>query len=237
MTDLTPSEPSIVTPGGTFPLADYRVGQGEREWSVLHAGTILTQAAETHAIVLKTNRVPYGISLWPGAIALAHEVADRPGDFAGRSVLELGSGTGLPGIVAAGQGARVVQTDHEELVLDLCCRNGARNDVRGVEYRLADWTAWTDPERYDWIIGADVLYVEDLHADLRRIFEQNLAPGGRVLIADPFRKMSLRLLDTLEAAGWRVTSSRWEIGDVSPPRPVGVFELAPPLVSDPGPDG
>lgn len=229
MTDHATPEPSIVTPGGSFPLRDYCLRSGGREWTIWHTGTVLTREAETHAIVLKTNHVPYGIALWPGAIGLAHEIAADPADFAGKSILELGSGAGLPGIVAATLGARVVQTDHQELVLDLCRRNGARNAAGGIEYRLADWTAWADPGRYDWIIGADILYVEELHADLRRIFERNLAPGGRVLIADPFRKMSLRLLDALEAAGWKVRSSRWEIGDVTPPRPIGVFELTPPV--------
>ena len=136
----------------------------------------------------------------------------------------------MPGIVAASVGARVVQTDHLEPVLDLCRRNGARNHVGDeIDYRLADWTAWDDPGRYDWIIGADILYGPEFHADLRRIFERNLAPGGRVLIADPGRHLSHRLITNLKAAGWRVASSRWEIGDVTPPRPVDVFELTPPV--------
>ena len=113
------------------------------------------------------------------------------------------------------------------MVLDLCRRNGTRNGAAHIEYRLADWTAWDVAGRYDWIIGADVLYVEELHPDLRRIFESNLAPGGRILIADPFRTMSLRLMETLEAEGWRITSSRWDVGEEES-RPVGVFELTPP---------
>ena len=229
MPDSTTPDPSIVTEGGTLPLLDYRLQSGDQEWTIWHTEAVLTQAAETRALVRKTNRVPYGIALWPGAIALAHEIAADQGDFVGKSVLELGSGTGLPGIVAATVGARVVQTDHLEPVLDLCRRNGERNHVAGVEYRLADWTAWDDPGRYDWIIGADILYGPEVHADLRRIFERNLAPGGRVLIADPGRHQSHRIITTLKAAGWRVASSRWEIGDVTPPRPVDVFELTPPV--------
>ena len=227
MTDPAAPDPLLATAGGKFPLLDYRLRQGGREWTIWHTGTVLTRADETHAIVLKTNRVPYGVSLWPAAIALAHEVASRPADFAGRTVLELGSGTGLPGIVAATSGGRVVQSDHDELVLDLCRRNGARNEARDIAYRLDDWTTWDHSGRYDWILGADILYVEALHADLRRIFEANLAPGGRVLVADPFRTMSLRLLDALEAAGWGITSSRWDVGDATT-RPIGVFELVAP---------
>ena len=138
-------------------------------------------------MVLKTNRLPYGVSVWPSAIALAHEIAARAEAFRGRSVLELGAGIGLPGIVAASLGGRVVQTDRDELALHLCKRNGERNDPAAIEYRLADWTEWDDPERYDWIIGSDILYGESLHPHLRRIFESNLASKGRILLADPFR--------------------------------------------------
>ena len=67
--------------------------------------------------------------------------------------------------------------------MSVCRRNGARNAVQSIEYRLADWTIWNDAERYDWILGSDILYGEALHPHLRRIFEANLAPGGRILSA------------------------------------------------------
>lgn len=219
--------PTVVTPGGTFPVLEYGLTAGGREWTVGHIGAVVARKDETHAIVLKTNGVPYGLSLWPGAMVLAEEVAGR-GGWAGKAVLELGSGAGLPGIVAAGLGARVVQTDHDALVLDLCRRNVARNGLAGVECRLADWTAWTDEARYDVILGADILYVEELNPHLRRIFESNLAPGGRGLLTDPFRKMSVRFLESLEADGWGVTVANWDVGDELLPRTIGVFELTPP---------
>ena len=216
---------SLDTTGGTFPLFDYRLRRGGREWTIRHTGAVLTEADETRALVRKTNRLPYGVSLWPSAIALAHEIAGRADAFRGREVLELGAGTGLPGIVAASLGARAVQTDNDVLVLHLCQRNGTRNGVGEIAYRLADWTRWEDPGRYDWIIGSDILYGEERHPDLRRIFEANLGPGGRVLLSDPFRPMAVRLLETLEGDGWGVTASRWEVGGEST---VGVYELIPP---------
>jgi predicted nicotinamide N-methyase len=146
--------------------------------------------------------------------------------LAGKRVLELGAGTGLPGIVAASLGARVVQTDKQRLALHVCRLNAQRNGITTIEHREADWTAWTDGARYDFILGSDVLYADGVHAHLRRIFEHNLAPGGTVLIADPFRETSLALLETMEADGWRVTMNRWSVGVEPPPRPVGVFLLS-----------
>jgi predicted nicotinamide N-methyase len=143
-------------------------------------------------------------------------------------VLELGAGTGLPGIVAASLGARVVQTDRNELAMSVCKRNGERNGVASIEYRLVDWAQWDDVERYDWIIGSDVIYGATTHPHLRRIFEGNLARGGRVLLSDPFRAVSLRLLQEMEAGGWTVALSKWSVGEEDAPRPIGLFELTRP---------
>jgi predicted nicotinamide N-methyase len=223
-----PKDQELDTTGGRFRLFDYRLRRAGREWTVLHTGAVLTEADETHAVGVQTNRLPYGVSLWPSAIALAHEIAARAEAFRGRSVLELGAGVGLPGIVAASHGGRVVQTDRDELALHLCKRNGERNGVDAIEYRLADWTDWTDAGRFDWIIGSDILYGESLYPHLRRIFQSNLAPEGRILLADPFRGRGVRFLETLDVEGWAVTFSKWDVGGEATPRPVGVFELLPP---------
>ena len=227
MTPPTPP-PVLRTTAGDLPLHECRVAVGGRDVSVLHTGAVVTAEDEVRYLSELADRRPYGVVLWPSAIALAHEVATRPDDFRGRSVLELGAGTGLPGIVAAAVGARVVQTDRHELALALCRRNGERNGAGAVEYRQADWAAWDDARRYDWVLGSDVLYADSLHPLVRRIFDANLAPGGRVLLADPLRTMSLTFLEGMERDGWRVAMSKWAIGEGDDRRPIGVFELTPP---------
>ena len=228
MSEATMRGHVLDTSAGPFELQDYRFRDRQREWTVLHTGVVLTRDDELRVIGQKDGRLPYGVALWPSAMALAHELATRPDEISGRKVLELGAGTGIPGIVAASLGGRVVQTDRDELALQLCRRNGERNGVKAIEYRLADWTAWDDAECYDWILGSDILYGESLHSHLRRIFEANLAPGGRLLLSDPFRSVSLRFLEAMEAAGWIVSFNQWELGADAAPRPVGVFQLIPP---------
>jgi methyltransferase-like protein 23 len=220
-------QPVLQTAAGEFPLHEYRLRLGGREWGILHTGAMLTHEDEAHFFKELRDRLPYGVALWPASIALAHEVVARAAALQGQRVLELGSGTGLPGIVAASLGAHVVQTDRHELALSICQRNGARNGVQGIEYRLAEWAEWADGEHYDYILGSDILYGETTHPHLHRIFATHLAPNGRVLLTDPFRATSLRLLEALEAEGWRVAVSKWNVGTDAAPRPIGLFELVP----------
>jgi methyltransferase-like protein 23 len=219
--------PVLETAAGDFPLCDCRLAVGGQEWTVLHSGAVLTPDDESRYFADLAGRLPYGVVMWPAAIALAHEIATRPDEFRGRRVLELGAGIGLPGIVAASLGARVVQTDRQEGALAVGKLNAERNGIRSIEYRAADWTAWDDRGRYDWIIGSDILYGKALHPQLRAIFEGNLTAGGRVLVSDPFRAVSLGLMEAMERDGWKVTMSRWTVGEADAPRAIGVFELAP----------
>ena len=229
MAEICNNEKVLRTSAGDFPLDEYSFRMDGRELKILHVGATLSHEEEEHFLLKVSERLPYGVTLWAASVALAHEAAARGDGFKNKSVLELGAGTGLPGIVAASMGAaRVVQTDRNELAMSLSRRNLSLNGIETVEQRLADWTDWNDATSYDWILGSDILYGKDMHPHLRRIFESNLASGGRILLSDPFRGVSIAFLETLEKEGWKISLSKWNIGVESAMRSVGVFELAPP---------
>jgi methyltransferase-like protein 23 len=209
---------ALSTTIGDVPLHEHRLTVGARAWSILHTGAVLTLDDEQRFFDQPT-RLPYGAMLWPSAIALAHDVVSR--DLAGKRVLELGAGIGLPGLVAVAGGAHVVQTDNDDVALHVGRLNAARNAVT-VTHRAADWTRFDDADRYDVVLGSDILYAAAMHEPLAEIFARNVAPGGRLLLADPLRAASMPLLERLESRGWRLVLGTWSVVD----RTIAVYELS-----------
>lgn len=195
------------------PLAEFNFTIAGRTWRI--------EAARDHASLLSAVETyaafPFGLLVWESAQALAEALAAEPDLVAGKTVLELGTGVGLPGIVARSLGAAAVrQTDNVAQALTLCRVNAQTNGVEGIELALANWDAWTDTRTYDVIIGSDVLYERTAHAPLAAILGRNLSPGGRVLIADPGRQDTPLFLRELESAGWKSTRRRREVPSMMP---------------------
>jgi predicted nicotinamide N-methyase len=147
--------------------------------------------------------VPYGFLLWESAVALGNRLVAQADLMRNKRVLELGAGMGLPGLIARSLGAEVWQTDHEPEALALAALNAEQNGVTGLRHFVADWEHWTHADRYDLLLGADILYEHATQPHLERIFEQNLAPGGCLLLADPSRPQALAFVAEMEKKGWR----------------------------------
>ena len=199
---------------------------GARAWSFLHTGAVVTVEQESQYLARERDRLPYGVMLWPASIALAHDLLARADALRGKRVLELGAGTGIPGIVAASLGARVLQIDRSEVALHVCNLNVERNRATNVEVQRADWNDFHSAERFDFIVGADVLYATSMHDRLRAICEQYLAPDGVALFADPLRSESLSMLGAMEASGWQVTLAKWTIQVEAGPRAIAIYEAS-----------
>lgn len=207
-----------------YPLEPVTLTLAGRDWTVLCARLILTQQDELH--YFHVVRLPYGVALWAGSLALADEMAERAEEIRGKSVLELGAGVGLAGIIAASFGADVVQTDYHEVALKVCRLNARANNIaQGLECRIADWLDFQDARRYDYIIGSEILYDKAVQPALKRIFERNLASGGHLLVIDGQRQPSLDFLAALEDDGWQVSATlrQVQLGDVV--REFGLFDL------------
>jgi len=209
---------------GDFVLHEYNVTLGDRAWTFAHTGAVVTVEQEARYLARESERLPYGVMLWPASIALAHDLVERGAQLRGKRVLELGAGTGLPGIVAASLGAQVLQIDRNQVALHVCMLNTERNGVSGVAAQQADWETFQSDEQFDFILGSDILYVPSMHDRLRAICDHYLAPGGTVLFSDPLRSQSVPMLEAMEASGWRVSLGKWSIQVDGGTRSVAVYE-------------
>lgn len=157
------------------------------------------------------ERLPYWVELWPAAVLLARFIAANPQLVAGRACLDAGCGLGLPALVAASAGARVLAFDYEPQALAYAHRNAALN-LRGGEaeplFAVLDWRAPAVPKgAAEVILGADILYERRFFEPVAAFLEYALAPGGRVFIADPERSVSAGTADRLRVKGWRVATA------------------------------
>lgn len=150
---------------------------------------------------------PFGLMIWESAVVLADVMDERGQELRGRKILELGCGVGLPGLVAQQQGARVVQTDHDALALALCRHNAALNRITGVEQFVGDWQDWTHTQRYDLVIGADIIYDTADYEVLEKVFRNTVAPRGEILLTDPMRQQTIALFTVMEDAGWIIDTT------------------------------
>ena len=110
-------------------------------------------------------RLPYWAQLWDSAPGIGQFLTGgRFLDHAGhvfslrdRDVLDLGCGMGLSGMVAAALGARVLFADLETPPL-LFARLNSLPWAARVRTRRMNWQTDRLDERFDLILGADILY-------------------------------------------------------------------------------
>ena len=179
--------------------------------------------------------LPYWAELWDSAAGIGHYLAADPSTRLGtagagrdgervHSVLDLGCGMGMSGTVAAGLGAHVLFADLEQPAL-LFARLNSLPWRRRVRTRQLDWQRDQLGERFDLILGADILYEKSQWPFLEPFWRAHLAPGGSVLLGEPGRASGDLFDDWIVARGW--TLERAEQPVSTRPRPIRLFRVRP----------
>jgi len=130
---------------------------------------------------------PYWASAWAGGQALARYVLDHPDTVAGRSVLDLASGSGLVAIAAALAGAHTVTAnDVDPYAIEAI---GANARANGVTVRpLADDLLDGDGHGADVVLAGDVLYDATMARRVVSFLTRAADRGADVLLGDPGRQ-------------------------------------------------
>lgn len=129
---------------------------------------------------------PYWAFYWGGGLALARHVLDWPEIVAGRTVLDLGAGSGLVGIAAAKAGAkRVIAADVDRWAIAAIGLNAEANGV-AISTVLDDLTTGSPPD-VDVVLAGDLFYREDLAQRVTAFLDRCLESNIDVLVGDPGR--------------------------------------------------
>jgi predicted nicotinamide N-methyase len=129
---------------------------------------------------------PWWAFAWAGGQALARYVLDNPPLVAGRSVLDLGAGSGLAGIAALKAGAaRVLAADTDPFAVAAVALNAEANGVT-VQATGEDLLA-APPARFDVVLVGDLFYERPLAERVLAFVEAARAQGAAVMVGDPRR--------------------------------------------------
>jgi predicted nicotinamide N-methyase len=133
-----------------------------------------------------TSEPPFWAAAWPGGQALARYVLDTPDLVAGRSVLDLGSGSGLVAVAAALAGAgSVVASEIDPFGLTAIDLNAEVNGTPQVT-PVGD-VLGADPPDVDVVLAGDVCYDRAMTERVLPFLDAARARGAEVLIGDPGR--------------------------------------------------
>lgn len=183
---------------------------------------------ETPSITLSESRSllaaagTTGLRTWEAALFLGDYLCSNKGIVRGKSIIELGAGTGYISILCAKQlgASHVLATDGSDDVVNGLSTNFSLNDlhdtsvVEGKELRWGDalvgsgHPAWIDEQKVDLVLGADVTYdgsgilaLLSTFGDLLELFSDL-----KILISATIRNQATtnKFLNTCEVAGYRL---------------------------------
>ncbi|MDW7650212.1 MAG: methyltransferase domain-containing protein [Bacillota bacterium] len=140
--------------------------------------------------------VPCWAEIWPAARGLARFIWERL-DMKGQSVMELGSGLGLPGVACGLKGANVTFSDYNRDAVSLSLHNARLNGMQA-EGHLGDWRSFAMEKQFDWIIGSDVFYDPKLNPYVLEIFSKNLKPDGQLLLSHQRRVHTYNFIEQVK---------------------------------------
>ncbi|HMO14319.1 MAG TPA: methyltransferase [Pirellulaceae bacterium] len=188
-------------------------------WALVDPNTLLDEVTlqASHA---ELPWQPYWGQLWDATHGLCEELMHL--DLEDRTVLDLGCGLGIAGAVAASRGARVLLADNAIPALDFAKLNcWLWRDQTKVQF--LDWNTDDLQQKFDLIVGADIVYDSTAIPGLSRFLRKHVACDSRILLSETYRVMTDDLIKLFRQDRWKIRER------TCPPqldrRKVRIFEL------------
>jgi len=179
------------------------------------------EARRQRAGVASTGEVhiPYWAELWESASGLGEFLTSHPDWVRGKAVLDLGCGMGLSGAVAHRLGGRVMQADIDPSALLFARLNALPPDLHAdsdtsanpadtgslpIRTRRVNWQVDDLHEKFDVILGADIVYERSQWPHLAQFWQTHLTNQGFILLGEPGRATGDDFVVWIAQAGWKV---------------------------------
>uniref|UniRef100_A0A7S3UR78 Calmodulin-lysine N-methyltransferase n=1 Tax=Heterosigma akashiwo TaxID=2829 RepID=A0A7S3UR78_HETAK len=166
----------------------------------------------------------YGSRVWIAALCMSSWMGQNNHLFQGKTVLELGSGCGLPGILAAKLGAsKVALTDFAsgderarrrrnrgtvflpppDLLANLgynaaLCRADDVTEVQNLDWLECLSKSFQPKQQYDWVLAAACIYNKSDAPALAAAIRKHLKPGGKLLMVHQKSRRERGLIELVE---------------------------------------
>jgi len=199
---------------------DYQIG-GE----CFHIRSLLDpqQYADPEGVARRMGIGPANWSLfgvvWPSGQMLAQLMGTYAVD--GLRILEVGCGLALASLVLQRRGADITVCDYHPEMPMFLKNNTALNALADISVISGDWNVEArDSERFDLIIGSDLLYERDHHDQLSAFIDRHAKADASVIIVDPNRGHVGKFNRSMEALGYECSErpARAELADHEPYR-------------------
>lgn len=165
------------------------------------------EALKLNEMIIFPDRMD-GLHIWEAGIVLGRYVYFNTQLFEGKKVIELGTGVGIVGISVL-KYTKAISTeisDYKEEILNNAVNNVKKNSVwkegrsKGT---LLDWVDYAKAkDKYDVIIGSDLIYAGAPVKELANLMDKLLNVGGKVYILVPKQRFyAVEFFKALEEIG------------------------------------
>lgn len=168
---------------------------------------------ERGLVELFDQNCPYFGVLWPAGLDFAkflfNEYSESSADARNLQFLEIGCGLAVPAMVLLRLGYNIELADHHPDVEVFLKKNVSRNQLSSARYFNLDWKEMNQSNKYDVILGSDILYDRTQPASVFGFLQNNLSGTGMAIIADPGRIYWNEFERECQLAGWKFESIRF----------------------------
>lgn len=168
---------------------------------------------EAEALGISSAQWPLFGIVWKSGEILAHEMEHFA--IEGKRILEVGCGIGLSSLLLNSRHADITATDIHPEAGNFLAENAKLNKGVDIPFLRADWK---DPlvglEKFDVIIGSDILYERDHIELLSEFLNRHASSKCEIILVDPGRSNHAAFSKKMVKLGFAHTQHKSKHGDL-----------------------